>query len=192
MLRIGRWQVSLEGIVLVAALVFAGSWAGRCSGEQDGAALADLDRLEAENDSLARLQRKVDTLYRVQRDTFVVRRTRIDTLIVSVDRWKHDTTEVVRFVVQAESTIAACSALIVSCEERVRIRDARLVVAARALEASEQLRLRPWTSAGVAYDPLDGRLGVYADRDVWRFRVGASITPGVKGLHAQLRAGVRW
>jgi hypothetical protein len=187
-MRIGRWQLSLEGLVLVAVLAFAASWVGRCSGEQDGSALADLDRLEAENDSLKRVQRRVDTLYQVQRDTFLLRRTRIDTLVRTVEHWKHDTTEVVRFVVQAESTIAACTALVVSCDERVRLRDQRIALSDRALKASEALRLRPWTSAGVVYDPVAQQAGVYVDRDVWRLRVGASLTP----KSAQLRAGVRW
>ncbi len=186
-MRVSPWDV----LLLIACALGAGI-IGRCSGEQDGAALADLRRLELENDSLARLQRVPDTMYVLQRDTFVVRRTRVDTMVRTVEQWKYDTTEVVRFVVQAESTIAACTQLVLSCDERVRLRDERLANRDRALAASEELRQRPWTSAGVVYDLSTGRGGVYVDRDVWRLRVGASISPGVNGLQAQLRAGVRW
>lgn len=188
MIRLGRFQVSLEGLILVVALVVAGSWAGRCAGEQDGATRAALEAALAENDSLKRLQPRVDTLYVAQRDTFVRFRTKWDTARVDVERWKYDTVKVVRYVALADSTIRACSAALLTCEARVALRDRRIAALETAVLASLRLNGRPWTAAGVSYDPVTGRLGAFVDRDVWRGRVGASVQPG----RIEVRAGVRW
>lgn len=188
MLRIGRFQISLEGLILVVALVVAGSWAGRCAGEQDGATKAALEAALAENDSLKRVQWRVDTLFVAQRDTFIRWRTRWDTAFVDVERWKRDTLEVVRYVYLADSTIRACRAVVQTCEQRVAVRDRRIAALETAVLASLRLNGRPWTAAGVSYDPVTGKLGGFVDRDVWRGRVGASVQPG----RVELRAGVRW
>jgi hypothetical protein len=86
-----------------------------------GRAEAHLVELRIKNDSLALAQRRVDTLYRVQRDTFYRYRDRLDTLTVTVERWMHDTVQVVRFVALADSTVRACSAALLTCEERDRL-----------------------------------------------------------------------
>lgn len=185
-------RAAAVGVALVVALVAAAGLAGRWSGLRDGADTAAIAQAKAENDSLRRLQRRVDTLYLRQRDTVRVRLVRLDTLIQSVELWKHDTTKVVEFVTAADSAARACTAALLSCDERAAVRDQRIAALSRGLAAAERLQDRPWASAGVAYDPRTGRLGAYADRDLWRLRVGGSITPGVKGWEAQLRAGWRW
>lgn len=83
-----------------------------------GRAEAQLAQLRTENAALARVQARVDTVYRIQRDTFVVRRERLDTLTVTVDRWKRDTIAVVQYVERADSTVRACSALLLTCAQR--------------------------------------------------------------------------
>jgi hypothetical protein len=134
----------------------------------------------------------VDTVWRVQRDTFVVRRTRVDTLTRTVEQWKHDTIAVVRYVREADSTIKACSALVVTCEQRAEIRDRENVNLRRQVRLLEQGTARAWTAAGLSYDPASGDVGAWVDRDLWRIRGGVGITPGVNGLRAELRAGWRW
>ncbi len=70
--------------------------------------------LRRANDSLAQVYR-VDTL----------RLTRLklqtDTLTQTVERWKRDTLKVVEYVVRADSTIAACTQALQTCEARVLV-----------------------------------------------------------------------
>lgn len=75
-------------------------------------------QLRAENDSLRLAQAQVDTIY--QRDTVRLWRVkeRWDTAVVTVDRWKRDTLEVVRYVALADSTVRACTAALRTCEQR--------------------------------------------------------------------------
>lgn len=89
-------------------------------------ARAEVTRLTAANDSLLKVQRPIDSVFVVRVDTFRTRRVVFDTLVQSVPEWKHDTIRVVEFVTQAESTVAACSAALLSCAEKVRIRDQRI------------------------------------------------------------------
>lgn len=70
--------------------------------------------LRHEADSLAKVYR-VDTL-RLTR-----LKLRTDTLTQTVERWKHDTLEVVRYVVQADSTIKACGKALSVCEARAGV-----------------------------------------------------------------------
>jgi hypothetical protein len=65
-------------------------------------------------DSLAK-QYKVDTL----RLTKIRKVT--DSLTVTVDRWKHDTLEVTKYVLLSDSTIKACTQALVTCEARVGV-----------------------------------------------------------------------
>jgi len=141
MIRLGRFQLSLEGValfVLVGGLLLGGV---QCSARRDGVWAERARRAEAESDSLKRLVRVVDTIYR--RDTVVLWRVKAttDTMTQTVDRWKHDTVEVVRYVRLADSTIRACTIALGTCEERVRLRDARIAALGRQLEASQP---RPW------------------------------------------------
>lgn len=108
--------------VLAAAVAVVSLWLYGAEQRKRGAAEAEGARWKRQLDSLEARVARVDTVYRVRRDTFYLRRERLDTLTVTVDRWKRDTIEVVRYVQQADSTIRACSALVLSCEEREALR----------------------------------------------------------------------
>lgn len=136
-----QWAL-LAGAVLLVANAFLVSDNRYAKGE--------LARLSLEADSLRRLSARVDTLYK--RDTVRLWRTvrALDTLTRTVEVWKHDTLRVVEYVARADSTVAACTAALLTCDERVRVRDARLVVEAgryRALEATVPTRWTRWTLA---------------------------------------------
>lgn len=188
MLRWGRWQVSREGLLLILAAVGVVLAVGRCEERQAGAAQAQLaaaltraEIAERRADSLARAYR-VDTvtLWRVKRTT--------DTLTATVEQWKRDTLEVVRYVTLADSTIRACTAALGTCEARIAAeREGRRALEAATL-AALALGKRPWTSVGVAYDATTGSLGGYVERDWTRLRGGVSVTPG----RVELRVGVRY
>jgi hypothetical protein len=118
---------TLVSWALVALLVLAYG----CEQRKVGRAQAGEVAARRALDSLATIVRRVDTVYRIQRDTFYVRRVRLDTLTVTVDRWKHDTLEVVRYVAAADSTVRACSLALATCDERDALR-------VRQLDAWEQ------------------------------------------------------
>lgn len=105
-----RWQaLALTLSVAAAALggaFYAGQWVAR-----DAVLAAKRDTVRVE---LLRL----DTVY--QRDTVRLTRwrERWDTVSRDVERWKHDTVEVVRFVQVADSTIRACVAALATCEQQ--------------------------------------------------------------------------
>lgn len=123
----------------------------------EGYAEDEARRLAAVNDSLRAVSAKVEVRY--VRDTVRLWRTvaRVDTLTATVDRWKHDTLRVVEYVTRADSAIQACRAVVLSCEERVSLRDQRITALearGRALEAmrpSKWAKLRDglaWAGAG--------------------------------------------
>ncbi len=101
-----------------------------------GAAEAMTARAVAEADSLRLISRKVERIY--VRDTIRLWRTvaRVDTMTREVERWKHDTTEVVRYVQAADSAIQACRATVLTCEERHRIVTGERDAWKRAFEAA--------------------------------------------------------
>ena len=84
----------------------------------------DLRQARREADSLAKV-------YRVDTVRFRVIKTQVDTLTRVVESWKHDTLRVVEYVTKADSAIKACSAVVLTCEERVG-------AVQRALDASEK------------------------------------------------------
>lgn len=114
----GRLAGQLLSWALVAALVLAYG----CEQRKVGRAQAGEAAARRALDSLATIARRVDTVYRIQRDTFYVRRVRLDTLTVTVEHWKHDTLEVVRYVAAADSTVRACSLALATCDERDALR----------------------------------------------------------------------
>lgn len=97
-------------------------------------------------DSLTAAGAKIDTVWMVKVDTFYVLRRQLDTLTATVELWKHDTVKVVEYVARADSTIQACSSLIVTCEERVANRDATITAWAERWERREKppSELRKW------------------------------------------------
>jgi hypothetical protein len=90
-------------------------------------------RLERVADSLARRTARVDTQFRRDTIRFTRWRDRVVTLRESLT--VTDTVEVVRFIAAQDSTIQACSAALLTCDERVRLRDARFDAAASAWRA---------------------------------------------------------
>jgi hypothetical protein len=92
--------------------------------------IADAERQSAvyaaRLDSLAAVAARVDTVY--TRDTLTLWRQvrRTDTLTQTVEAWKHDTVRVVEYVRQADSTIRSCTATVLTCEQRVAVRDSAL------------------------------------------------------------------
>ena len=107
------WSHIALGVLAVLALGLYGQ-----EQRKRGAAEAGERAARLELDSLRKVGARVDTVFRIQRDTFYVRRLRVDTLTQTVELWKHDTTKVVEYVQQADSTIKACGALVLTCEER--------------------------------------------------------------------------
>lgn len=178
--------------LLVAAL-FVG-WLSSCQQEERrvGAALVLLDSAGAR---AQRLKRRADSLAKVYRtDTVRLWRTlrTLDTLTETVDRWKHDTTRVVEFVEVAEAAAVSCRATIATCEERFATATARTQTVRDSLTAYMALVARPWTAAGLAWDPHAQRVGAFVDRDWSRLRAGLSVTPDARGLRVGVRLGLRW
>lgn len=91
----------------------------------------EVRRLTAVSDSLARVVARVDTQYVREVQTFTRWRTVRDTLRDSLTIT--DTVEVTRFIAVQDSTIAACSAALVTCDDRVRLRDQRLLILSDSL-----------------------------------------------------------
>jgi hypothetical protein len=97
-----------------AAALVAGAWElGRRDGRAEG--------LAVERAAVVETLAVLDTVY--LRDTLRLRVlvTRWDTLRQTVDRWKRDTITVERVVQVADSTIRACTATVLTCEQRVAL-----------------------------------------------------------------------
>ena len=109
-----------------AAALMAGAWE---LGRQDGRAEGLAVKRAAVVETLAVL----DTVY--LRDTLRLRMlvTRWDTLRQTVDRWKRDTLVVERVVQVADSTIRACTATVLTCEQRVALTTRRAELAEEEL-----------------------------------------------------------
>ena len=118
----------LPWALCVVALVFGG-WSRRDATYARGEAA----RWSRVADSLSRVTARVDTQYR--RDTLRLTRWRDSTVTLRDSLTITDTVEVVRFIAVQDSTITACSAALLTCDERVRLRDARFDAAASAWRA---------------------------------------------------------
>jgi hypothetical protein len=97
-----------------AAALVAGAWElGRRDGRAEG--------LAVERAAVVETLAVLDTVY--LRDTLRLRVlvTQWDTLRQTVDRWKRDTLVVERVVQVADSTIRACTAAVLTCEQRVAL-----------------------------------------------------------------------
>lgn len=104
----------LLGMLLVFAVLYGA--------DQRARGAAEARHWKARADSLEARVARIDTVIVVQRDTFLVRRARVDTMTVTVESWKHDTVKVVEYVTAADSAIRACSALVLSCDQRDSVR----------------------------------------------------------------------
>ena len=117
---------------LLAFLAFAGSAFQTYDARY---AQAESARLQTTLDSLAKQGARVESVYVTRRDTVVRRITRVDSLTQTVTEWKHDTLRVVEYVTATDSALRACSALILSCDERHRVSLAQLAATERKAQA---------------------------------------------------------
>jgi ABC-type transporter Mla subunit MlaD len=142
-----------------------------------------------------RAERRADSLAGVYRtDTVRLWRTlrTLDTLTQTVDRWKHDTVRVVEFVAQAAEAAARCTETVQTCEQRLATANDLTAAVRDSVRALLELERRPWTAAGLAWDPHAQRVGAFVDRDWARLRAGLSVTPDDRSLRLGVRLGWRW
>jgi hypothetical protein len=158
-------------------------WYARTAERRVGAAQARIVALEAVRDSLARQAARLDTVYRADTLRLTRWRVRVDSLRDSLTLT--DTVEVVRFIAVQDSTINACTAALTTCDQRVAAERARTANAEARVVETRKLVGAPRTAVGIAWDARTGALGIAADYDVGRFRVGGAVTP--KGALAVLR-----
>lgn len=161
----------MRGWWLVLALVGAVAlgYVGRA--QLDGKrAAADQATIRGHEATIAALNTQIgrkDTVFRIQRDTFLIRRQRWDTVktvdTVTVRQVSIDT---LRLVVRvADSTIAACSLALTTCEERTALLRERIAVDSgtiRALSrevARARIRSRLACAAGPTVTPKGVTLG---------------------------------
>jgi len=163
------------GPLLAAVLLGAALWWARAAERRVGAAQARIVALEAVRDSLAAAAARLDTVYRADTLRLTRWRVRVDSLRDSLTIT--DTVEVVRFIAVQDSTIAACTAALGTCEQRVAAERARTANAEARVTETRKLVGAPRTAVGVAWDARAGALGLAADYDVGRFRVGGAVTP---------------
>ena len=136
-----RLSERLATAALVVVLVLAYG----CEQRKRGAAEALTATIAKERDSLARASRRIDTVYR--RDTMRLTRWRDSVVTLRDSLTLTDTVEVVRFIAVQDSTIAACSVALTTCEERVAVRDRQLDAWRRQWEARPKppSALAKWT-----------------------------------------------
>ncbi|HUT77893.1 MAG TPA: hypothetical protein VM285_09420 [Polyangia bacterium] len=181
-----RW-LPLALLALVIALAAAAGWQERDRGRLE----ADLGRALTANEKLRLAGRRI--VVRYQRDTVRLWRTlaHYDTARITDTVTRNDTVFVPRIV--ADNAVAACRAVITTCELRAANLQERIDTLESAVGIQDRLVGRPWTSAGLAMDARSGALGAYLDRDVWRIRLGGTIFPVTPtGAQLGVRVGVRW
>lgn len=123
----------LPWLVLAVALFFGWSWHERKVGELNGK-IAHLVTEEKQRDSV----------YRVEVSAYANQMLHYKNLRDTVKLT--DTVWVKRFIVVADSTIHACNALVVTCEQRVAIRDSIITVLKRKPSVWSHL---PWVLGGI-------------------------------------------
>lgn len=127
------------GLAIIAVLIGYALHDARQTGRAEGRAEVAAREVVVWTRAVA----KADTVYRDSLRVLNRWRDRWDTAYVAVDRWKHDTVEVVRYVATADSTIRACFAVLRTCEDRVAARDS-LIVSLKASIPPAPSRLRVW------------------------------------------------
>ena len=117
--------------------------------------LGQLSLRLASADSVAKVARhEADLLagvYRVDTLRLTRLKTITDSFTVTVERWKRDTLKVVEYVIRTDSTIAACTQALATCNQRVaaigKERDA-VREANRILIAQQPSALAGWKRRG--------------------------------------------
>ena len=103
------WLILTLGVAAIGAAFYAG---------QRVEAAKQYDReVRVVVESLAVL----DTVYLTDTLRLTRWREKWDTVRQDVERWKHDTTRVVEYVLVADSTIRACTAALRTCEQRAAL-----------------------------------------------------------------------
>ena len=128
-------------IALVVVALF-GLLAYGSEQRQRGRAEAQVAALEQLNDSLKHVQAKVEIRYVT--DTVRLWRTlaRYDTARVTDTLTRNDTVFVPRAV--ADEAVAACTATVLTCEQRVGIRDQRIAALERQIDVMPKPRSTFW------------------------------------------------
>lgn len=178
---------------LVSAALLVG-WLSSCQRDERRVGVAQA-LLDSAGVRAQRAERRADSLATVYRtDTVRLWRTlrTLDTLTETVERWKHDTVQVVRYVAQAAEAAASCTATVRTCEQRLATANEQTAAVRDSARALLLLERRPWTAAGLAWDPHAQRVGAFVDRDWSRLRAGLSVTPEDRGLRLGVRLGWRW
>lgn len=149
-------------LILLIALLYGGLQTANLQNTRN-----DLKQLQISFDSLNKVSTRLDTQY--VRDTILLRRLirSTDTLTQTVELWKHDTVQVVRYVTQTDSTIKACNSALHTCEEKDAINIGKIV------NLQEQLRKK---------DDLIPSRWDYIKRDTRSGLIGAVIALTVQSL----------
>lgn len=112
----------LPALLLVAAVI-GGVKAFSCYSESIGARDAKIAALSSTVAALQKSTARTDTVYRVDTMRFTKWKTNYDTLRDTVLTHLTDTLRIKEYVHVTDSTIAACSAVVLTCEQRVAQRD---------------------------------------------------------------------
>lgn len=174
-------------VLLLAIGLGLAVWRGQVAERKVGTAYVLLDSAGAR---AVRAERRADSLakaYAPQRAAATKWLTRWDTLPAQWDTLELlDTVRVpVEVLVIADSAIRTCHVALATCEERLAAAGAVTAAVRDSVRGLLVLRRAPRTAVGVAVDARGG-LGLAADRDWGRLRVGGTVTPG------GMVASVRW
>lgn len=119
------WKEALIAALLLTAV-------GMCHARDNalkakGAAEERIKRADSVLVVLRQQKARIDTQFIHDTLRFTKWKDSVRTMTVSVDKWKHDTLEVVRYVERTDSVITSCADAIHSCELRVRNLEDQLV-----------------------------------------------------------------
>lgn len=128
-------------IVIILACVAMWGRAQRMAGQR----AVELAALKSVNDSLQQVQTRIDTVY--QTDTIRLWRTlaKYDTARVTDTLVRNDTVYVRRDV--ADAAVEGCKLTVLTCEQRVEVRDKRINNLEQQIKKMPQERSAFWTWA---------------------------------------------
>lgn len=197
-----RWSRGLSWVAMLAAVALLISTA-QCAERDVGALEARLEASRARVATLSRARAALDARAAIQTPRAIAWRTRWDSSGIRDLARQLDSLRAIGAVVPesvwvptalpftADTAIASCHDARNTCEARLANADSVSTELRTQLQDLARVGRRPWTSAGLAWDPQGG-VGGYVDRDWSRLRVGVSATPSTQGWRAQARVGVRW
>lgn len=197
-----RWSRGLSWVAVLATVALLISTA-QCAERDVGALEARLEASRARVAILSRSRNALDARAAVETPRAIQWRTRWDSSGIRDLARQVDSLRAIGAVVPdsvwvptalpftADTAIAVCHDARNTCEARLANADSVSTELRTQLRDLARVGRRPWTSAGLAWDPQGG-VGVYVDRDWSRLRMGLSATPSPHGWRAEVRLGVRW